>query len=105
LFKNGKIAIAVASQEDIKKFGAKREYFEEIADILRTIDTVDVSALIHETPNGDTRVELRSKDTDLVPIAVSFGGGGHTFAAGCTIKKPLNKVKKLLLKKLEKALK
>ena len=44
--------------------------------------------LLKEADNKTTKVSLRSKKIDVAKIAESFGGGGHKFAAGCTIQKP-----------------
>ena len=33
-----------------------------------------------------TKISMRSKGIDVAEICGKFGGGGHTFAAGCTIK-------------------
>ncbi|HSW46379.1 MAG TPA: DHHA1 domain-containing protein, partial [Phycisphaerae bacterium] len=48
-----------------------------------------VSVLLSETPEGKTRVNLRSKapdvcglDVDVAALAQSLGGGGHRRAAG-----------------------
>ena len=39
-----------------------------------------------ETDNGGMQVEMRSSTYNVQSVAVKFGGGGHTFAAGFTIK-------------------
>ena len=39
-----------------------------------------------ETDNGGMQTEIRSSMFDVQKIAVHFGGGGHTFAAGFTVK-------------------
>ena len=40
---------------------------------------------------------MRSKKIDVAKICEKFGGGGHTLAAGCTIKASVNdSVEKLL---------
>ena len=40
---------------------------------------------------------MRSKKIDVAKICEKFGGGGHTFAAGCTIKASIKEsIKKLL---------
>ncbi|MBR3201754.1 MAG: bifunctional oligoribonuclease/PAP phosphatase NrnA, partial [Mogibacterium sp.] len=46
--------------------------------------------LFKELKNGFTKVSFRSKNTDVAKISEKFDGGGHTNAAGCTIKKPMN---------------
>ena len=48
-----------------------------------------------------TRVSFRSKEIDVAKIALSFGGGGHKKAAGCSIYAPLNKAEKVVLQAVE----
>jgi len=48
---------------------------------------------------------MRSRLVDVSQIALSFGGGGHVKAAGCTIKAPLPEAKKALIGALSTALK
>ena len=74
----------------MNKFDANDEYTEGIVEVLRTAKNVEIAALLKETREGWTKISLRSKNTDLIPIVLDFGGGGHTFAAGCTIKKPIS---------------
>ncbi len=88
-YNQGKIAIAKITRSDMSKFDATDEYTEGIVEILRTSKDVEISAILKETKEGYTKVSLRSKTFDLTPIVMDFGGGGHTFAAGCTIKKPI----------------
>ena len=35
---------------------------------------------------------MRAKDFDLTPVATSFGGGGHRFAAGYSATGPVDDV-------------
>ena len=72
----------------MKSFNAKSDYTEGISEALRQINTTEVSMLLKESPNQSTKVSLRSKRIDVSRIAEAFGGGGHHFAAGCTIQKP-----------------
>ena len=39
-----------------------------------------------ETDNGGMQVEMRSSMYNVQTVAAHFGGGGHTYAAGFTIK-------------------
>ena len=41
---------------------------------------------------------------DVNAVAAVFGGGGHVRAAGCTLDKPLDEAKKLIVKEIEKRL-
>ncbi|MFT3714961.1 MAG: bifunctional oligoribonuclease/PAP phosphatase NrnA [Gordonia sp. (in: high G+C Gram-positive bacteria)] len=56
---------------------------ESVVDIVRTAREADVTAVFKEATPGTWNVSLRSKSVvDLIPIARSLGGGGHTRAAG-----------------------
>ncbi|WP_345312426.1 DHH family phosphoesterase [Gordonia alkaliphila] len=56
---------------------------ESVVDIVRTAREADVTAVFKEATPGRWNVSLRSTaQVDLVPIAGSLGGGGHTRAAG-----------------------
>ena len=61
--------------------------------------------LFKENLNQTTKVSLRSKTFDVSNFAAKFGGGGHKFAAGLTIQKPLNIAMDLVLGELSKAMK
>ena len=87
---NWKIAYTTTSLKDLEKFNAESDYTEGIVEILKEISTVKVAILFKELPNGFTKVSFRSKDFDVAAICKKFDGGGHTNAAGCTIKKPVN---------------
>ena len=88
-YNDGKIAFAKITRSDMSKFNATDEYTEGVVEVLRTSKNVEIAAILKETKEGFTKVSLRSKTVDLTPIVLDFGGGGHTFAAGCTIKKPI----------------
>ncbi len=68
--------------------GANSEDTEGLVDYARSIDGVDIGALIEERPDGTFKGSLRAKDpvfrVDL--IAAQFGGGGHACAAGLNVK-------------------
>lgn len=86
--KDGKIAYTIITKEHMKQFNAAEDFTEGISESLRQIKTVEVSMVLKETDNQQTKVSLRSKHLDVSKIASVYNGGGHTFAAGCTIKKP-----------------
>lgn len=86
--KDGKIAYAIITKAQMKQFNATDEFSEGISESLRQIKTVEVSMVLKETDNQQSKVSLRSKHVDVSKIAEVFNGGGHMFAAGCTVKKP-----------------
>ena len=90
LFADGKIAVTVLTQRDILAAGASNEDTEGIAEMLRGIDTVELSAVIKEQRDGAFKVSMRSQNIgNVAAIARKFGGGGHERAAGYTIARPL----------------
>lgn len=70
----------------------------------RYIEGVDVAVLFKAVEPAVTRVSMRSQDTDVAAIALSFGGGGHIRAAGCTVELPLEQAKAKVLEAIGKVL-
>ncbi|PLX18643.1 MAG: hypothetical protein C0601_04190 [Candidatus Muiribacterium halophilum] len=65
---------------------------------LNNISHVMASFYFIEVNENETIVEYRSKlPYDVSIIAKHFGGGGHKLASGCTIFKPMNEAKKMVL--------
>ena len=87
---NEKIAYTVVSLDDLERFKADSDHTEGIVEHLKEIDSVEVAILFKELKNGFTKVSFRSKNVDVAKISSKFDGGGHTNAAGCTVKKPMN---------------
>ena len=69
----------------------------------RYIDGVEAAVMFKQVEPNQTRVSMRSRNVDVSAVALSFGGGGHVRAAGCTIGAPLPEAKKRLLEVLIKA--
>jgi len=94
LLENSRFAVVALSLEDIRSTGAKDEDCDGIVNIGRSIEGVEVSALIKEKENNEIRVNLRSKSyVDVSEVAAIYGGGGHKRAAGCTINGSLEDAK------------
>lgn len=92
-----KIAYTTVYKKDLEKFCAGDDYTDGIAETLRAIDSTEVSFVLKEVDARLTKVSMRSKSIDAAEICAKFGGGGHTFAAGCTIKANIkDSVNKLL---------
>lgn len=106
LFEEDKVAVAFITKEMIEKSGATRSDAGALSDLPRSIDTVCVSAVIKEEDDGFSKVSFRSKgEWNVEEIAALFGGGGHTKAAGATIKGSVEEVRDLILPHLIKAVK
>lgn len=98
---DNKIAYTTVYKKDLEKFSAGDDYTDGIAETLRAIDTTEVSFVVKEVDSKITKVSMRSKHVDVAKICEIFGGGGHTFAAGCTIKASVQDSVKKLLKEIK----
>lgn len=87
---DNKVAYVCITNKDLEKFNAQNDHTEGIVEALRRINTTEISFVLKEVDENTTKASLRSKTVDVSEIASAFNGGGHTFAAGCTIHKPLN---------------
>ena len=95
--KDNRIAYTTVYKKDLEKFSAGDDYTDGIAETLRAIDSTEVSFVAKEVETKLTKISMRSKKLDVAKICTKFGGGGHTFAAGCTIKMNINdSIEKLL---------
>ena len=75
----------------------RMESTEGFIDLVRVIEGVDVAVVLKAKEEKVCRVSMRSKGTDVSAIAASFGGGGHTRAAGCTLEMAFGEAKKTIL--------
>ena len=67
----------------------------------RYVEGVEIALLFKQVEANLTRVSFRSKEIDVAKVALSFGGGGHKKAAGCSIYAPLKEAEKVILKAVE----
>ena len=67
----------------------------------RYVEGVEIALLFKQVEANLTRVSFRSKEIDVAKIALSFGGGGHKKAAGCSIYAPLKEAEKVVLDVIE----
>ncbi len=99
---NDKIAFTRVYQKDMEKFGANEECMEGLTEKLRTIVTTRIAFVAKEMKSGATKISMRSKKADAAEICAKFGGGGHKYAAGCTIKAPVDTAVKKVLEEIQK---
>ena len=102
---NNKIAWVKVPQHHYRKIKGRTEILDKIFDFARAINTVKVVLIISQKGNRLVKLSLRSKSpVNVQKVARSFGGGGHKFASGCTVKGSLKGVEKLALTRIKKAL-
>ena len=98
---DNKIVYTTVYKKDLEKFSAGDDYTDGIAETLRAIDTTEVAFVAKEVDTKLTKISMRSKKTDVAEICTKFGGGGHTFAAGCTITASVKDSIEKLLKEIK----
>ncbi len=83
--------------DDLKKFKCTSRDTENFANYPRGIKDVDIGVFFLEVEKGVFKVSLRSKGKVVVnKVAARLSGGGHKFAAGCTLKGNFEKVFEML---------
>jgi bifunctional oligoribonuclease and PAP phosphatase NrnA len=94
----GRLAVLACDAAMLAATGARREDTENLVNIPRGIDGVQVAVLLKAFPPDGVRVSLRSRGAvDVQAVARGFGGGGHRNAAGCTIPGSLAEARQALL--------
>jgi phosphoesterase RecJ-like protein len=84
----GRVCIGRLSDGIFESTGTNVEDTEGLVDYARSIEGVEIGALIEERSGGAVKASLRAKEpgfrVDLV--AAEFNGGGHACAAGLNLK-------------------
>ena len=79
----GRVAVQVLRKEDLETSGARLEDAENFINIPLKSREIEVSILVKESREGQTRCSLRSKgNVNVSKIAQAMRGGGHVSAAG-----------------------
>jgi phosphoesterase RecJ-like protein len=96
-----KLAWFSLSQATAQSVGALPEDNEGLIDHLRAIRGVIIAIFFEELAEGKVRVSMRSKNpaVDVCAICQSFGGGGHTLAAGARVRGSLADVSQKIVEK------
>jgi phosphoesterase RecJ-like protein len=96
---DAEVVSAALMRADFDETGAARADTEGIIDHLRAIGGPRLAVLFVEVENDRVRVSLRSDGSvDVSEIALNFGGGGHTMAAGCTVQGTVEEARDRVLK-------
>jgi phosphoesterase RecJ-like protein len=84
LLENARVALIVLRKEDFAATQSSVNDTEDLINIPLQIRTVEVAALLTESPDGGPiRGSMRSKGkVDVARFAEQFGGGGHARASG-----------------------
>lgn len=102
---NQKIAWIILRQEDYALTKALPEDAEGLINIPRSLDTVEVAILFKEQKDGKVKVSFRSRaSVDVAKLALTWGGGGHARAAGCTLSGPMDEIVRQVVSQVERVL-
>ncbi|MCG6974408.1 MAG: bifunctional oligoribonuclease/PAP phosphatase NrnA [Desulfobacterales bacterium] len=103
---NGKVSIMTLTKDMFVETHTQPEDGDGLINYAKRIQDIKVAALIQEHHNGNGpsedhsmyHVSLRSDGSvDVATIASTFGGGGHSSAAGFNIESTLSEIKTIIL--------
>lgn len=80
------IVYAVATKQEREALGVTSQQTVGNTSLLSYVSGYPIWFIASETDTGGMQVEIRSSIHNVQRIATHFGGGGHEFAAGFTIK-------------------
>ena len=103
--RNDGIVYAFISKKERDKLGVSSAQICQNTSLLSYVVNHPIWFVASETDIGGMQVEMRSSMFNVQTIAVHFGGGGHTFAAGFTIKEFKQEILDELLDLCAKAIK
>jgi phosphoesterase RecJ-like protein len=87
---SGRLAIASLDKSLMERAARADFDTDAVLDPLRSLEGVEVVALLKERFDGAVKCSLRARgDVDVQAIVAQFGGGGHKKAAGGTLRMPL----------------
>lgn len=102
---DNRLALMRITCDMLKQTGAQRAHIENLVNLPQQIASVVAVVLMVELDESSTRCSLRSRGAfDVNKIAGRFNGGGHTNAAGLTIKAPIDQAHSQILKALTESL-
>ena len=86
-YREGRVAVLTFPYALQQSLELKEEHLGTLVDVARCVCGVEIAAAIRETATPNTyRVSMRANvNFDVAAVAATFGGGGHTRAAGATL--------------------
>ncbi len=100
-FRDGKISVAVITQQMLDECGADENDCDDLAGIAGKAKGSMISLTIREVAEG-SKVSARSKPgVNVSDICAVYGGGGHAMAAGATLDCGVEEALDLMLKAID----
>ena len=90
--------------KDMKFYQVTSRDVDSIVSTMRETRGIDCAIFMYEMSNQNFKVSLRSNNNqlDVAKVAMTFGGGGHKMAAGCTLQGSYHDVMNNITKELSK---
>ena len=84
---DGKVVYSYITLAALDKVGARSSDLDGCVEYLINTNGAKAAAIIYEKHgmDGQVKISFRARGADVGHVATQLGGGGHTFAAGCTI--------------------
>lgn len=102
---DGRLVHTYISLDDLRAVEAQPGDTEDIINATLHVGGTQVAVVFMEQPSGEFRVSFRSRDAvDCSRVAATFGGGGHTRAAGATVAGPLERARTEVLDAVRRAM-
>ncbi len=104
---DGQVVHYMMTAECRAKLRLREQDTRDMVDIIRVLRGVKVAAIFEELDDGLIRISLRSKDpaVRVSDIALQFGGGGHSMAAGIRMRGKPDDVRTTVLHAISNTLK
>ena len=96
-FNEGRISTIEINHEDYNKDVDTDNFIS----YPRYVEGVEVAVMFKAVELNKTRVSMRSRWIDVSTIALSFDGGGHMKASGCTVEADLEEAKLQVVAKIQ----
>ncbi len=88
-----------------ERFSKSFDLKDKLFTFLRSIEGIEVVAILTELGPKEIRVNLRSQNSfDVASLAQRFDGGGHKKAAGCKVYEPLAQAQKTICRAIHQQL-
>jgi len=100
---NGEVAVLNVSTRTLQEAETTENELKGLANYMRSLQGVKVAVIFVQRSDGTVKVSMRGKPgVDVGSVALKFGGGGHTEAAGCVVEgKSLEKVRSEVLTEIK----
>ncbi|MBP7933012.1 MAG: DHH family phosphoesterase [Phycisphaerae bacterium] len=95
---DGRIAYSTLTLAEIQAAGCTPADIDDQVSIPRSLSGIRIAMLLSEAEPGLVRVNLRGDEsTEILPLAISLGGGGHAHSAGVRVRGAMDEVVRRVL--------